>query len=289
MHETGIKLLNLMFRENEAVCVSPNKYGYHSMPLSSAVAGMPSLVSPNSEIEIQKVNSDDLLLVALNPIQGFRQDGNCTAFRNFLLELDYGELSAQIEYVKRLGIPYSASIFSGNKSIHFLISLSEDLPNENIYRKFSKWILNIATAADQNTSNPSRSIRIPGVVRPETGKKQELIGFNGSVNIAGLVLWLNQYPDCQPKEREKKTISDKPDLDKVPRWVQSLLQNGLDPTKGRNLQWFSISCEYTLSGFSESDIVDILSMYFVPERDFTEREWLTTIQSAVKYIHEKRN
>jgi hypothetical protein len=288
MHDTGIKLLNLMFRSGETICVSPSKYGYHSVPLERVLSGRVTLVSPNADREHEYINSSELLMVALNPIQGFRTDIGCTSWRNFLVEMDHGTLESQMEYAKNISLPYSAVIFSGNKSLHFLISLDEDIPDEATYRKFSQWTLSIATAADQNTKNPSRSIRIPGALR-EPGKQQKLVEFRGVTPYYKFLQWLQEHPGCEPKEREKRERSEFPDLAKVSMWAARLLIEGLDPTKGRNKQWFSIACEFALAGFSDHDTLDILSEYFIPDRDFTEREWKTSVESAFKYVYERKS
>jgi hypothetical protein len=180
MHETAKQVFNLMFRPGETVCVSPNKFGYHSIPLENAING-PVVLVPTAdsvakrglvfEDAIERIESDKVILCALNPIKGYRDDLSCTAFRNFLVEMDTGSIDDQLAYIKKLGMPYSAAIFSGNKSVHFLLSLDKDLPSENVYRALAEWILNIVTLADQNTKNPSRSIRVPGAYR-EPNKQQ---------------------------------------------------------------------------------------------------------------------
>lgn len=293
MDETGKKLLKLMFRPGETVCVSHNQFGYHSIPLENALDGTATLLpTPDSlakrkltlEQGIEKIPTENLLLAALNPINGYRNDLNCTAFRNFLVEVDYGPLKEQLAYIKAIGLPYSAVVFSGNKSLHFLISLDRDIPSENIYRKCSEWILNIATLADQNTKNPSRSIRIPGSYR-EPGKKQRLVEIVGPTKIEDLVAWLKKHPEAQPKEKEKRIVSENHDFSRIKEWCVDLLINGLKPDKGRNKQWFSIACEFALAGYSEDDTMDILSQFFTPDRDFKEREWRTCIRSGFNKIH----
>jgi hypothetical protein len=296
MDQTAKNLLNLMFRPGETVCVSHNQFGYHAIPLENAINGPVVLVPTPESAEkrekplvdcIERMDPSQMLLVALNPIKGYRNDQNCTAFRNFLVEVDYGPLSEQLAYAKKIGLPYSACIFSGNKSLHFLISLSQDLPNENIYRHFSQWILHIMTLADQNTQNPSRSIRLPGAWREPT-KQQKLVEMRGKTNIDDLVKWLQQYPESKPKKAEKRQVSLHYDFSNFKPWVKELLLNGLDPSKGRNKQWFSIACEFALAGVSEDDTMDILSEFFTPERDFKEREWKTSIRSGFKYIYERK-
>jgi hypothetical protein len=281
-----------MFRPGETICVSPNKYGYHSIPLENVLAGNITLVSPDSSRPIEKIESSQVTLVCLNPCKGFRLDRNCTAYRNFLIEMDNANLAQQKEYIDSLGMPYSACIFSGSKSLHYLISLDEDLPNESIYRTISEWILKIAAAADQVTKNPTRSIRLAGSIRPETNKKQVLVDFKGPVPIKLLSCWLAKYPECKPKKPEKKSISEGPyDLSKLKPWVfyrlNSLKNGQLDPTKSRNQQWFAISVEMVLAGIPTDEIEDILRDFFAEQFDFKLKEWSSTIQSGIKYALSK--
>ncbi len=295
MHETGKKLLNLMFRPGETVCVSHNKYAYHSVPLESAFKDSVTLVPTVESCEKRKlewgpdhfehVTGEKLLLVALNPIKGYRSDENVLKYRNFLIEMDGYALKAQIEYMKRLEIPYSAIVFSGSKSMHFLISLEEDLPSEKMWRLFAQWILNIAALADQQTKNPSRGIRIPGGERAEG--LQRLVEFKGPVKLSDLVSFLKRHPNAQPKEPEKRPINPNFNFPGIKDWCLDLLQNGLKPDKGRNNQWYAIAYEFALSGMSESDTIEVLGRYFTPERGFKEREWLVTVKSAFKHAYEE--
>ena len=274
-----------MFRSNETICVSPNKYGWHSIPLKNVTKQTITLVPPNSNKAIQYCNSDELILVALNPIKGFRQDQNCTAFRNFLIELDVSNKEQQIEYIKKMQLPYSAMVWSGSKSTHTLISLSEDLPNEKIYRLFAEWILNIISLADSNTKNPSRSIRIPGAIRPETKKEQELIEFHGPVSLQTLIDWLRRHPDEKPKEKQERRVAEKADFSRVRDWVCKMLVDGI--TTNRNKNWFMVGVEFAQAGYSEDDTILLLERYFEEEKDFRRREWLTALRSGMKYAYSK--
>lgn len=275
-----------MFKPDETVCVSHNKYGYHSIPLTNAINGPVTLVSPNIDREFEHTSTSDLTMVALNPIKGFREDLKCTAFRSFLVEMDYGPLPEQMAYVKKLGMPYSAAIFSGNKSIHFLITLDTDLPSEKVYRVFSEWILGVMTLADQNTKNPSRSIRIPGAYR-EPGKKQLLVEYRGVVPIKTLTEWLSRHPGAKPKEKRVHKVSEVPNLERIKPWICKMLVDGIVPPN-RNKQWFTVGVEFALAGYSEDDTMDILLNYYSSDNDFKEREWETTIKSAFKWAYERK-
>lgn len=288
MHQTGKQLLSLMFRPGEEICVSPNKWGYHSVDLDQAQSDKVTLYSPTEGKEVQYCDSDDLTLVALNPIKGFRRDENCTAYRNFLIELDFGSMEDQRFYIERqIKLPFSAAIFSGNKSLHYLISLDQDLPSEKIYRYIAEWILNIATAADQNIKNPSRSIRIPGAFR-EPGKQQQLKEFKGIVALKELKDFLKAYPQAKPRPKRQIEPSSRADVKLLKPWATFMYLNGLDPKKPRNSQWFALACEFALAGFSESDTITILSPKFSEDSDFKEKEWLNTIHSGFKHIYEHR-
>lgn len=286
MHSDSVKLLNLMFNSDEAICVSPNKWGYHSIALNEVLSSKIKLVSPNA-YPTQEISTDKLLLCALNPILGFRRDENTTAFRNYLIELDVGTEKEQLEYVKSYGIPYSACVFSGSKSLHFLISLDQDLPNEKIYRYLAEWFLNVLTLADQNCKNPSRSIRLPGAER-ELGKFQMLRELHGKVSLKEFVGWLAKYPNAKPRPQAKRQVTENGfDVSKVGSWVLYRLNNGLDLAKGRNKEWFSFACELALAGFTLEDTEAFLGKYYVPERSFPEKEWRLAISQGFNHAFKK--
>lgn len=285
MDKTGVQLLQLMFNPGETICVSPNKYGYHSIPLENVISfDKITLVSPDPERPFEEVSSELLTLAALNPIKGFRLDENCYAYRNFMLELDEHEIKAQVEYIRQLGIPYSAMIFSGGKSVHTLISLDRDLPSEAMYRLFSQWLLNVATLADQQVKNPSRSIRIPGGLR-DGDKRQRLIDFRGKVKTDDLVAFLMKYEHVRPKPKEKRAPQGSADPNLLEPWVTKQLLEGIDFSQGRNRAWFSIACSFALAGYSEENTVGFLGQHFQEDRTFREKEWLRSIRSAFDYIH----
>jgi len=273
-----------MFDENDTICVSDSQFSNHSVPLSNVFSGKTTLVSPSSQIPIRTIDSDDLIFVCLNPCKGFRNDKNCYKYKNFLIEIDDFDKQLQIDYIKRLNLPYSAMVWSGSKSVHILISLEGDgVPNEKIYRFIYKWILNIAPLTDQALGNASRSIRLPGAIRPETGQEQELIELKEAIKIEDLMNWLKKYPDCKPKERKKREVNGTGDISSVPTWVAKLLKdarNGFPNHLGRNKNWYMLTKEFKKRGFSQDKVEEIFQQYFEEEGDFKEKEWLRTIRSA---------
>lgn len=275
-----------MFDTEDTICVSDTIYSSHSMPLSSVLSEQVTLVSPNVSVPIKKIPSDNLVFVAINPILGFRNDSAVYKFKNFMLECDVGSIDSQVKYLKQLGIPYSAIIYSGSKSAHVLITLSKPI-DEKSYRVIYQWLLNIGTLFDPACRNPSRSIRIAGAIRPETGKEQELLEFKGVVENSDLFNYLKLRPEGKPQVRKKKPRSGELDIERLPNWVADRLVNGLDPTKGRNQTFFSISIEFALAGYSEDETISILEEYFVEDVDFKRKEWESAIRSGIKYVDEK--
>lgn len=280
-------LLDLMFEENESVCVSPNKFAYHSVPIRDLKLGSVGLALNTEPEEVNYYDANDMLLMAVNPIRGPRADENCTAFRSFLIEVDFGPLSEQHEYIKKMGMPFTSCVFSGNKSLHFGLTLDEDLTSIETYRYFSRYILNIMTLADQNTLNPSRGIRVPGGIRE--GKEQRLVSLKSRIPMVELTAWLSQWPELAPKpfkvpeERfAPGSVSVEQALKHLKPWMAQALLSGIDRSVkgGRNKTWFIIASELSSFGLGYYDIIDVLGPYFQADHDFGRSEWERTIRSA---------
>lgn len=283
MREQTRKVLDLFFEPGEEICVSHNDFGYHSVS-QEALNGAIEQVSPRLDREPEYINETDIVLMAMNPIKGFRRDENVTAYRSFLVEVDDGPLAEQMEYIKGSGLPYSMCTFSGNKSLHFGIVLEQDLPSEDIWRDIAEWILNILDKADPQTKNPTRSIRFPGNMRPN-GKKQlqKLLEIRGRVKYTELAKWLQKHPEKNPAEiRKHQPTSIPKSVNGIPQWVLDKLQYGIDESKGRNNEWFGIAMELAKAGFNDEEMISYLEEFFVPERDFSTWEWKAIMRHAYK-------
>jgi hypothetical protein len=258
--------LNLFFNPNETICFSANQFAYPSEPQ-------------------ENISEDLTVLVAINPINGNRCDQNVTAYRTFLVECDDMSLDEQLRYIKEMEFPYSYCCFSGGKSLHFALVLDHDIPSEHIYRHTYQWILNILKKADQKTKNPSRCIRFPGSIRPDTGKEQKMVHMGGRISLDRLSRWLNKYPQETPKPLIKRPKNNgNANVRGVKLWAKKALKVGVHNMEGgRNQTWMSIGCEFALNGFNLDDTIYYLSKYFEEQSDFREREWLTSIKSGWHY------
>lgn len=282
--KVGQLFIETLFKENEEVCVSHDGYGYHSVPVSHLNYSTLELISPNSGVQNKTISTSEIKLIAINPTRGFRRDENVTSFRNFLIEIDDMPLADQLAYVDEMKLPYSVCIFSGNKSLHFSVCLEETLPSYKLYYYYATWLLRIMNKADQKTKNPTRSIRFPGAIR--NGREQKLVKLRKKITLETLNAWLSQYEGLRPSEfDENKKITIIPDINReelIPRWVWNKLYSGINPQKGRNLEWFKIASEFGKAGYQNEDTIAFLEQYFLSEFDFKRNEWSTAIKSGVK-------
>lgn len=258
------KFIDLLFDDGEKVNLNVSKYD--------------TSIRLKSELDLSVGE-----LCCINPLKDTRKDSNVSSFRSFLVEVDEMTLPQQIEYIKDLKMPYSCCVYSGNKSMHYGITLNEDLPNEQVYRYLSQWLLNIVTRADQNCKNPSRMIRFPENTRQDTGRIQKLIELHKRIPLPDFYNWLNKYPLAKPIVETKKevVVPEGQKLD-IPAWVKKKLVEGMEPHKSRNAQWFGIGCEFAKAGYGEMEMVEILWNYYQEESDFTQKEWELAIKQGFK-------
>lgn len=186
--------LELLFDDAETVCSSPTFYATHS----------------KSQCD---VSTDDAFLT-INPVNGYRRVADVTSFRTFLIEIDpkdWDQLSAheqlqvlnwQREYVERAGLPYSACVFSGNKSFHFLVVLAEVFQNYEDYKFHFRWLANILDEVDAQAGNAIAGVRVPGHLRESSGKLQRLETIRGRIPMADFLAFLEKHPDAKPRTKE---------------------------------------------------------------------------------------
>ena len=280
-------LLTLMFEPEDEIAVGAGPWAYHSMPQATVLSGEVPLISSNQTISVHTVKTEELTLLCINAVKGYRSDKNITSCRNFLFELDIGSLSSQSKYVKSLNLPTSASIFSGNKSIHTLVCLDQ-VVDIKLYRKMYQWALNIGTLFDQNCKNPSRCVRIPGNIRPDTNRKQRFIELKSRVKLEEFMAWLNSHPNEEPKEREeRKDLTNEKNYERISMWARLQLRDGIDFSNGRNKAYFGLACDLAKSGYSEESAENLLGHHFVEEHDFKYKEFLAAIKSAFTYMANK--
>jgi len=134
----------------------------------------------------------DSTFFSLNPLSPGkrRADENVTVFRNFLVEIDSIPLPQQRKAVADLDIPYSSLVYSGGKSLHAIVSLSDPCETEAEYRQFGLRFMAAVPIADPTTKNPSRLSRVPGSFRVDTRRVQGLLSLGARITRAQFDAWL---------------------------------------------------------------------------------------------------
>jgi hypothetical protein len=108
-----------------------------------------------------------------------RSDSNCLKHTRFLFEFDHMSLEDQVKLLRgSYGKLCVRAVFSGSKSIHFIIQFSDEYEDfcarwyRKIWAALETWIFR---GADSQCKNPARLTRSPGAIRSENRLKQELL------------------------------------------------------------------------------------------------------------------
>lgn len=203
--------LELLFSPTQSITVGNDSYA-DCIPVeahSAASAGRGPFFSINSFVVGQNFNDKT---EARSP----KADINVNCFQNFLFESDLSTitLQEQLKALKWLAAqtPIRLITYSGNKSYHVIISLNQPLPvsahnieavstYKHVWKGLCLYLeglldiyfqdklganMELTLFFDRATSNPSRSSRLPGYIRPDTGKTQtvEYIGPHLDLDFA---------------------------------------------------------------------------------------------------------
>lgn len=307
-----------LFDPTDEICLSYNQLSYASVPLSEYLNEKGTITlygQRNGQITKPYIFlKKELELVAINAVKGPKLDNNVIKYRSFLIEIDNMALTEQVRYILNHQVPISVAVYSGNKSIHFGIVLEQPLPSKTEYSFYAAWLLNILKKADQNTKNPTRSIRIPFVKRKNTGKMQTLLYNNGRISNNDFISFLNLYPELAPtnykpnerlftadifskiSEQRLKELKEKGamavDLRALPTWALKRLKlwhEGKLKQMGysRNNTVFSIAFELFKLGYTYDIVLLFMQEWAIVEPDFTFKEIETAVLSALKQVKEK--
>lgn len=198
------KFLSLVFDPEDHTCYtqSPNGTEVGWQPLESDLFYCVNSLCPDKD---------------LNPTQAWhradrprRADANVIKLRNFLIEIDSMPIEEQRPYMDSLKVPYSAVVFSGSKSLHFVLSLEQPVPTYEQYMDISRRLHRLITHADHSSKNPSRLSRLPFRVRPDTGKMQELIYLGSRISLQALEAVLPKAAPKRTYTKDEKTAMVSP-------------------------------------------------------------------------------
>lgn len=230
-----------------------------------------------------------------------RADCNVIVFRNIMLEIDDIPIKDQWEFIKEIKLPYTTAVYSGGKSIHFVISLEQPCTDYKDYQKlvsrFYKALKKIRPGVvDAANKNPSRCSRVPFTTRHETGKPQQLLNINDRIHRSTLESWIEEYigPEVENEERESFSSNPTYTLEYLNYINDERAKYGLEPIKStlsgftknflmfgadegeRNLSVFRAACDFAKCGYDQDDALDQI----IQATDLEESEVERTVRSA---------
>jgi hypothetical protein len=235
----------------------------------------------------------------INAVQNSRADANVTSFRNFLIENDNEPvISEQIKMIKRIGVPYSAVVFSGNKSLHFIVSLATPLKDASYYRFIVDWLYNIINKDlpperrfDMSTRNPSRLSRLPGGTHQKQNKPQTLLQVKGRVPDETFENFLLAHQDVMPKSIIPRNVvpSETANPLLLKPWTNEMLSNGIFQGK-RNSGFYEMGWDFIEAGYKTPE--EALQYIFAEAKhlgDFPLGEVEMAVRSAYKGFARQHN
>lgn len=161
----------------------------------------------------QVLEEEPLELIGINPLaKRPRSTANVSEFRNLVFEFDGISLPEQAELIKSRGVPFSTLVFSGGKSLHATIALTECLGSVETYKQVHKLIRYVLWQSDPTSCNPDRLCRMAGAKRfDKGGVVQELIDCRERVEKTTLFRWLGRFEKhiAQCEQREKDRLQRK--------------------------------------------------------------------------------
>lgn len=205
-----------------------------------------------------------------------RASANVGKYRNFLYEIDRADMSLtdQYTYIQGLGLPWSVCVYSGRKSLHFIISLEQPCQDSETHRGLDRRIRSILTLCDPSTTDAARLSRAPNVVRHDTNKLQGIVGIRARVQLQQLEAFIEKHPSNHIPEPKLNRLSVLPRSDILSKLATistrtlSFLTAGSDPGT-RHDRIIDSVLELVRKGFEEEEILQLFSDCPILEDDFS--------------------
>ncbi len=278
-----ISYYNTLFNADERVCFAWQSNDTAIIPLTSWTEQRSPWLSVNPIDGECDNDPESSILPWARATLPRRADCNVIAFRNFLIEMDKVPLQEQIGIIRDCKMPFTTSVFSGKKSIHFIISLTDPCIDKEEYILLAETIHRaIPAKVDTACKNPSRLTRNPGVIRKDTGKEQKLIEVRNRIVKQEVIDWAASRgvtPQVKPVKEQKINSTKIPEA-----WVTKFLLTGA-AVGTRNEKAFKVACSLARSGFSESEATQL--MIWVPGLCVNmkeQNEIIKTVHSAYQKV-----
>jgi hypothetical protein len=226
--------------------------------------------------------------ISINPLKDKRADANVTAYRNFLIEMDEPSLSMkeQMDAVFHQGLPFSTATWSGGKSVHFIVSLQEEL-DETTWRRWAEALIRAIPGADPATKNPSRFTRLPGSFRRDKQTSQDLLYAGSRIPNTIVEEFVKPHirtemPDYRALYNELRGVTG---LDAAHPMTKAFIAGTHPCSIGRNNALFRSACDLRDVGMSLEEIGGLLHEP-AQQLGLSDKEIIQTIKSA--YARKRR-
>lgn len=275
------KYIEILFDPDDMTCMSEDFYGVDCNPLH--------IFNP----QVHR-------FIVINSCHQKRNSKNIKKFRNFLIEIDDKDITIddQMNFIRSIGLPFSSATYSGNKSIHFIISLDYPLEDEKKYKDLA---LELALAIKHEKldkgviQKASTFTRAPFAIR-DNGNEQRLLFLGERIKNEILYKWIDSRIESNEKKILKSVTAKKtlkvsatrrndtsPSLFSMRNKELSWLFRNEIREGDRNNKWFRIGCQMYSIGFELDDAIHELEQYFHEEHDFSYKEWEAAISNGHYY------
>jgi hypothetical protein len=180
-----------------------------------------------------------------------RANRHVARHRSFLVEFDRGTPGEQTTWADAARLPWSTRVFSGRRSLHFVVTLDEPVAPED-YRQLAARLLAAMPEADQACRDPSRLTRYPDVVRVDTGKQQSILGVRERVSRAAFETWLaSRVAAAKPLPVPARARPPLASRGRLRNRTLGFLAHGAE--RDRNVETFAAACDFAECGYSVSE------------------------------------
>ena len=148
-----------------------------------------------------------------------RAEENLVAYEYILVESDSVDMELWLRVLTKLDLPIVSVTTSGSKSAHALVRVGQKDRDGYLLKASELADLVVPLGADPAAMSAVRLTRVPGCVRKDTGKAQELIWFNPEAaratpsNSMGLEGASEKSPSNHTNGDSDSQVSDSPDVD----------------------------------------------------------------------------
>ncbi len=251
------------------------------------------LATELTDVETYKLEDIQILnhqWIAINPYHKnqLRDTTHLKKYKNMLFEIDDLSLEEQKLLEEVVGFPHTTKVFSGRKSYHYIICFSESLKLKD-YRKIFAWLNAVlGKYIDPKVGHPSVFTRLPGSIRKETGKEQELLTNNKRYYTKEEVyMWLSRFPEKEPKRKgfSHTRVSTNKKPERLNRFTKKMIEEGEYFGKSRHDATRKSALNMFESGYNEDEVYTILyEKFWQYQADKKEEDLERLVRWAEKTI-----